>query len=236
MTSTSPDEDPSVSPRSEKRSPGPRRRLSQERIVDGAIRVIEAEGLSALSMRRLAEELRVVPGTLYTYVENRTALETLVLDTVVERDGLPHQRPGIWRAQLEAGAWADWHLYKARPWILDLHKAAREVGPNMIRWIDSALRVFDGLGLTEHTKLHMINTLDAYIRGAATVHQETLHAEAPPPSSRSGEVATAFAEAHALQRALGDSARPFGDDRFAFGLRCLLDGFEQTVASVTPKS
>lgn len=229
MTSTRPGEDHSVSSASEKRSPGPRRRLSRDRIVDGAIRVIEAEGLPALSMRRLAEELRVVPGTLYTYVKNRTALETLVLDAVVERDGLPHERPGTWRARLEAGAWADWHLYQARPWILDLN--VPDVGPNMIRWVDSALRVFDGLGLAEKTKLHMINTLEAYVRGAATAHQEALRIEDPLLSSRPEAVAAAFSEAHALQRVAADDVRPFNDERFAFGLHCMLDGFERAVAS-----
>lgn len=216
-------------PPKQKRSPGPHRRLSKERIVDGAIRVIEADGLPVLSMRRLAEDLGVVPGTLYTYVRNRTALETLVLDTVVERDGLPHELPGTWREKLEAWAWSDWHLFRAKPWILNLRMSVRESGPNMVRWLDSALRVFEGFDVSESAKLHMIGTLDAYVHGASAVHQQAADAEDPPPSSMAEQVEAAFAVAPALQRALNSGVRPFDDERFGFGLRCLLDGFQATV-------
>ncbi|HSK91391.1 MAG TPA: hypothetical protein VK875_08765 [Euzebyales bacterium] len=47
------------------------------------------------------------------------------------------------------------------------------------------------------------------------------------------EVAAAFAVAPALQQALNSGTRPFDDERFGFGLRCRLDGFQATVESST---
>ncbi|MBB4930870.1 AcrR family transcriptional regulator [Lipingzhangella halophila] len=211
-------------PRGGRRSPGPRRRLSREGIVDAAIQVIEADGLAALTMRRLADELGVAPGTLYTYVSNRTALVTLILDTVVERDDLPHELPGSWREKLESWARSDFDHFCAQPWVLDLRASVREAGPNMITWFDSALRVFDGFGVPEETKLNMLGTLDAYVIGSAFAHTETLTPDQPASEMKHAAIA-AYEAAPALQRALAHAPRTFGTERFEFGLACLLDGF-----------
>lgn len=54
--------------------------LSRDEIVDAAIRIIGAEGVDKLSMRRLATELDSKPMTLYHYVDNKAALLQLVLE------------------------------------------------------------------------------------------------------------------------------------------------------------
>lgn len=74
--------------------PGPRRRLTRELIAETAIGLAEREGVEALSMRRLATELSVVPGTLYTYVSGKEDLGLLVLETFSGRDPLPPHTPG----------------------------------------------------------------------------------------------------------------------------------------------
>ena len=57
--------------------------LTRERIVEAAMAVIDAEGLEALSMRRLGTELGVNPMAAYHYVPNKSALYDLVLDAVM---------------------------------------------------------------------------------------------------------------------------------------------------------
>jgi AcrR family transcriptional regulator len=57
--------------------------LTRQQIVDGAMRIIDAEGLDALSMRRLGTELGVNPMAAYHYVPNKGALYDLVLDAVM---------------------------------------------------------------------------------------------------------------------------------------------------------
>ncbi|MFY7066615.1 TetR/AcrR family transcriptional regulator [Nocardiopsis changdeensis] len=204
---------------------GPRRSLTRERIVDEAIAVIEADGLPALSMRRLAERLDVAPGTLYTYVANRTALETLILDAVVARDALPHEQPGPWWHQLEEWARRDLAAFRERPWILDLRRSARGVGPALITWLDSALRVFDGTGLPEQVKLDIIEALDAYVCGAATSDAQSGEDERVAAPELAAEVGEAYSGALALQRAVEGGALTSHEGQFEFGLRCLITGF-----------
>jgi AcrR family transcriptional regulator len=57
--------------------------LTRERIVEAAMRIIDAEGARALSMRRLGTELGVNPMAAYHYVPNKQALYDLVLDAVM---------------------------------------------------------------------------------------------------------------------------------------------------------
>jgi TetR/AcrR family transcriptional regulator, tetracycline repressor protein len=57
--------------------------LTRERIIDAAMRVIDADGVDALSMRRLGTELGVNPMAAYHYVPNKAALYDLVLDAVM---------------------------------------------------------------------------------------------------------------------------------------------------------
>jgi AcrR family transcriptional regulator len=57
--------------------------LTRQRILDAAMRIIDSEGLDALSMRRLGTELGVNPMAAYHYVPNKAALYDLVLDAVM---------------------------------------------------------------------------------------------------------------------------------------------------------
>ena len=64
----------------------------------------DAEGLAALSMRRVAERLGVGAMSLYTYVPGKAELLDLMLDTVGEPTTAGRTRPGGWRAALELRA------------------------------------------------------------------------------------------------------------------------------------
>lgn len=210
-----------------RRAPGPRRRLSTELIVDAAIELVKADGLSALTMRALGERLGVAPGTLYTYVKGRDALKALILDTVVARDGLPHEHPGTWSEKLAAWARKDRVAFRENPWMLELRLSVREFGPSTLTWLDSALRIFDGTDLSAQTRLDMIDALDSYVRGAATVAVQSTfeEGEGGPMGDRGQQVESAYRNAETLRWALSRGGVPFGGTRFEFGLRSLLAGF-----------
>src|SRR5665647_171029 len=57
--------------------------LARERIVYAAVKIIDGEGLDALSMRRLGAELGVNPMAAYYHVPNKAALYDLVLEAVM---------------------------------------------------------------------------------------------------------------------------------------------------------
>jgi AcrR family transcriptional regulator len=75
-----------------------RRPLTRDAIIGAAMRVVDSEGLGALSMRRLATELRVVPASLYGHVSGREELLQLLLDRVAGEIDRPPPHPDDWQA------------------------------------------------------------------------------------------------------------------------------------------
>ncbi|MFF8959904.1 TetR/AcrR family transcriptional regulator [Streptomyces sp. NPDC014894] len=227
---------------------GPERGLTTARIVEVALELVEAEGLDALSMRAVAARLGIGTASLYTYLPGRAELEALMLDAVAIGPVLPHEWPGDWRAKLEAWARDDWHAIRERPWTLLLGSGEQLPGPRMLRWLDSALMIFDGTGLSEGEKLAAIESVDAYVRGLARLHLED---GAPGSGRRAGEEPAGegdggrqrdeilgrlvdFDRYPALRRALAAGAVPFSGDRFDFGLARLLDGIAGLIESREP--
>ncbi|MBC3841712.1 TetR/AcrR family transcriptional regulator [Streptacidiphilus sp. 4-A2] len=80
----------------------PRRRaLGREAIVEVALGVVDAEGMDALSMRRVAQELNTGAASLYAHVSGKEELVELVLDRVYADLVHPVPDSGDWRAQLK---------------------------------------------------------------------------------------------------------------------------------------
>jgi AcrR family transcriptional regulator len=75
-------------------------RLTEERIVAAALTLIDADGIEALSMRRLAAALDVNPMSLYHHVANKAALLTAVIRRVAGRLRLPALTDGTWQQRL----------------------------------------------------------------------------------------------------------------------------------------
>jgi AcrR family transcriptional regulator len=75
--------------------------LSRERILEVALEVAEQEGIDALSMRRLAQELDVWPMSVYRYFQDKDALlDAMAADRMEQLPELPAGAP--WREQLHA--------------------------------------------------------------------------------------------------------------------------------------
>ncbi|ROQ89015.1 TetR family transcriptional regulator [Streptomyces sp. 2132.2] len=154
---------------------GPGRRTGAEddmaqraRIVRAAIAIADAEGLAALTMRRLGAELGVSAMSLYRHVQNKEQLVALMADAAFGEQALPEQPPPHWRERLELSAALQWQLYQAHPWLAGAMNLNRPMLiPNGIRHIDWALAALDGLGLDDNTRMHAAVTLFGYVRGHA---------------------------------------------------------------------
>ncbi|MET8836249.1 TetR/AcrR family transcriptional regulator [Micromonospora sp. NPDC004540] len=217
--------------------------LSVERIVRAAIEVADAEGLAALSMRRVAERLGVGTMTLYTHVPGKGELLDVMLDTVYGETARPDEVPGGWRGRLAQIARENFALYLRHPWLLQVATTRPPLGPNLIAKYEYELRAVDGIGLTDLEMDAVVTLVTGYVHGAARpaveaaqasrdtgmTEQQWWHAHAPylekvldparfPLASRVGT--TAGQE----YQAAGDPARAF-----EFGLARLLDGIEVLV-------
>ena len=80
-------------------APGPKTRLSRELVLCTALTLIDSEGLEALTMRRLGQELGRDPMSLYRYAENRAALLDGVSELVLNELAIFPDNPD-WQAQL----------------------------------------------------------------------------------------------------------------------------------------
>lgn len=128
---------------------GPRQAQSPARIATAAIGLADAEGVEAVTMRRVAQELGLSPMALYTYVPGKAELLDLMLDTVYAR--MPRTEPadGGWRARASAVAEDNRALFRAHPWVATVSTSRPPLGPGLMGKYEYELRALDGAGLDD---------------------------------------------------------------------------------------
>ena len=161
------------------RRPGPRTSLDVDRIVAAAVRLADAEGLAAVSMRRVAADVGVAAMTLYTHVPGKGELVDLMLDAVLGTLYPDEQEvtSGGWRARLKTIAEANWTFFLSHPWALHLSTGRPPLGPGLMRKYELELRAVDGLGLSEVQMDLLVTLVNGFVRGTAAGVQEKADAE-----------------------------------------------------------
>jgi AcrR family transcriptional regulator len=145
--------------------------LSRERIVAAAIEVVEAEGLPALSMARLADRLGRGTMSLYRHVANKDELLTFMLSTAPDPPPVPKD-PSNWRGALTDWAAGLWEVYHRHPWVLQTAATGPPLDPGQLAWLDAGLAALRDTGLTERDKLAAVMAVLHYVRGAAALSIE----------------------------------------------------------------
>lgn len=136
-------------------------------IVTAAIALTDAEGLGALTMRRVADDVGVPVMTLYGHVPGKAELLELMLDRVAGATWSQHPAPaeaGGWRAALEHIARRVFDHGLAHAWSLEVPPARPVLGPGVCRTYELELAALDGIGLGD---LEMDEVLTA-VRSMAT--------------------------------------------------------------------
>ncbi|WP_405163175.1 TetR/AcrR family transcriptional regulator [Nocardia sp. NBC_01499] len=137
--------------------------LSVQRIVDASIAIADAEGLDALSMRRVAAELSTGTTTLYRYVDSRDDLLNLMADAVQDSH-VP--LTGDWRADLEAYAHHERELWLRHTWLAPLLASRPSLGPNWLRGLEHALAAAAPLTSDIAATASAVGLIRDYVRGA----------------------------------------------------------------------
>src|SRR5688572_17445064 len=123
----------------------PRPKFSAAQLQKAALRVVDRRGVHALSMRRLAAALRTGPMTLYNYVQNREALDALVVDAVMAQARYPAPT-GDWREDVRANAVATWRAIRSHPHALPLVLARRGQHQTTLEPAEELLRALAASG------------------------------------------------------------------------------------------
>ncbi|GAA2318604.1 TetR/AcrR family transcriptional regulator [Nonomuraea roseoviolacea subsp. roseoviolacea] len=221
--------------------------LSVDRIVRAAIEVADAEGLQALSMRRVAERLGVGTMSLYTYVPGKPELFDVMLDTVYGETDRSDDVPGGWRGRLEHVARENWALYLRHPWLSQVAASRPVLGPHGTAKYDYELRAVDGIGLTDVEMDAVVTLVAGFVHGTARGAVEASQAEREtgmtdeqwwaahaPFLSRIADVSR-FPTATRVGEAAGEAmGTAYSAERaFEFGLQRLLDGIEALITRRT---
>ena len=231
---------PRAAPR--RRAREPERELTVERIVHAAVEIADAEGLAALSLRRVATDLDVATMTLYRHVAGKDDLVLLMAEAAFAEAVLPEPPPPGWRARLELIARAQWAIHRRHPWLVQVLSLTRpKPAPNAMAHTEWALRAVDGLGLDPVTMLYVHLTTFGYVRGIAVNFE--LEAEAEQQTGITGEQ-WMESQGSALSTILASGSFPMMsrlaaqpdfdfdlDAMFEFGLQRVLDGIGVLIAA-----
>lgn len=216
---------------------GPKQQVSLDAVLDAAIELADAEGLAALSMRRLAQRVGLGAMSLYTYVPGRDELVVLMVDHVLGRsDRPPHEEDA--RRRIESVAESAFEELRTHPWLLDTSDLRAWLGPNSTDRYEWQLSAVDGLGLSDVEMDQAVTLLEGIAATALRAHHAVVAAE-----RRSGltELDWWNANADALVALMGDREFPLAsrigqaagelyqaasdpDRQFRFALDRVIDG------------
>jgi AcrR family transcriptional regulator len=142
-------------------------RLSRDRIVDAALALADAEGLEALSMRRLGQALGVEAMSLYNHVANKDAILDGMLERVLCEIALP-QPGGDWEAELRTCALSAHDVLRRHPWACSLVMAPASGLAALearARYIDALLGTLRAAGFSPEQAYHAYHALDGHTVG-----------------------------------------------------------------------
>lgn len=139
--------------------------LSHDAIAREATRIADANGLDAVTMRRLAKELGVGTMSLYRYVESRDEVVDLMIDGALGEITYAEPTSASWRAALTELA----HLLRRtglrHPWLGTQAIGRPAMGPQTLRMIEQTLARVDVPGLTIDQMLDMETTVSQFVMG-----------------------------------------------------------------------
>jgi AcrR family transcriptional regulator len=218
--------------------------LSRAEIVDAAIAVADAEGSEAVSMRRVAEVLRAGTMSLYWHVASKRHLLDLMLDVLIAEAEVPGPS-GDWRADLQTLARGRRAMLLRHPWALDFSGGLPPLGPNMLMYLERAMATLDGTGLDTAAIVRVLETLETYVLGVVAREIGELHTQheqetAGITMAQWGPLRAAWRDRLAadgrftrvvrfLDAGIDPDSPDSRDERFEFGLRCVLDGIATVV-------
>src|SRR6266568_2543360 len=226
------------------------RGLSRDEIVRAAIAVADAEGPDAISMRRIARELNAGAMSLYWYVGSKEELLDLILDAIEAEIEVP-ESSGDWRADLGVLAHRTRAAMSRHRWAMEFIGSRPPSGPNDARNLERLLRLLDGLADARLT-MDVFGTVATYVMGAVMREAQEMRvqrdqeraladlteAEIQAQRERYRTWFEASGRYPRIVRLMESGVDPDDpatrDERFQFGLDCVLDGIAARLAPASP--
>ncbi|MFI5889289.1 TetR/AcrR family transcriptional regulator [Actinoplanes sp. NPDC051513] len=221
--------------------------LGREQIVRAAIELLDADGATGLSMRRLGSHLGAGATSLYWHVSNKDELLELALDEGLGEVYVPEPGDAPWRISVSVFANSTRATLLRHPWMIGLLGIKPTLGPNAMRMGDRLVALLTTAGFTGFAMAHVSSLIHAHAIGAATI-QAAIAAglgQGNAPVSEVLKDIEPYLEKIAPEHPhydqwrrenplTGFSPQQLWDDGFAFGLERILDGLEHWLAAGQP--
>jgi AcrR family transcriptional regulator len=218
----------------------PREPLSRERILRAAVALADEGGVESISMRRIAQELGVVPMALYKHVANKDELLDGMIDVVVGEIDPPIEGAD-WKTTMRQRILSARRALLRHPWASSVLESRGEPTPTVIAYMDSMMGIFLAGGFSVDLMHHAMHVMGSRILGFS---QELFDDTSSMPADEAAEVWTQMADvypniARLIPVAMGthdEGAAVVGggcDDQFEFefALDLILDGLERLRAA-----
>ena len=213
--------------------------LTRDEIVQAAVVLADTEGAAAVNMRRIAKELDVGVMSLYWHVADKEQLLDLML-VAIEGEDVPASESLDWRTDLARIARQKRQSLLRHPWVVIFISERSPFGPNALLQIERSLAVLDRCNLDTATTLQILMTFDNYVTGSVLNELREIRIERTQTEAgvtqlditagmqewkdrldRSGMFTRVL---QVFDEGIDPDAAETRDDRFEFGLNCLLNG------------
>jgi TetR/AcrR family tetracycline transcriptional repressor len=200
-----------------------RRPLSAESILRVAVAILDRENLDALSMRRLAERLRVSPMALYNHVRNKEELTERIVDTIIGEFTSPADA-GAWHERLRTCFGALRTVCLSHPNALPLIERMGSISPAVFRPMEAALAALREAGFVPLEAMNAWCTLIGFTMGQLS-YQLRKPVSFDPSVAVERRVLSPEDFPHVSQAITAVPDWDF-DRAFAFGLDVIIDGLQ----------
>ena len=228
-TAGPPEETGTVLEARERREP-----LTRERVVDAALAIMDAEGLEAVTMRRVAREVGVEAMSLYNHVRDKDDLLQGVCDRVMSSFDFP-RTTGDWGERCREAARSWRRLLGAHPDVMRLFAETHGPSPtsaDSLRPTEFALSLLKEAGLSDRDTVQAFHAFGGYIQGFVMMEGGSIKDGHGPTTARTPEElsATVSQETFPCLHAMGQYFEECeADEQFEFGLELLMRGLQHKV-------
>jgi AcrR family transcriptional regulator len=211
----------------------PREPLSNEKVLRAAVALADEGGVESASMRKIAQELGVVPMALYKHVANKDELLDGMIDVVVGEIDPP--RPGAdWKTAVRERILSARRTLLRHPWASRMMESRTDPTPTVLAYMDSMIGMFRTGGFSMDLTHHAMHVMGSRMMGFS---QELFNDNSDADPDMDMEMYAAMAETYPSIYELAmtvnhDDASVVGagcDDQFEFefALDLVLDGLER---------
>ncbi|HMF82993.1 MAG TPA: TetR/AcrR family transcriptional regulator [Acidimicrobiia bacterium] len=155
--------------------------LSRDAIVDAALGILDADGVDALTIRRLGQELGTGAASLYWHIAGKDELGELVYDRIMGEIQLPEPDPARWDDQLKELARCSYRAMLAHNDAVRLSIGRPPAGPNTLRIVEWMLTLMRSAGIPDQPAAYFGNTLGRFLDASV------LEASTAPPAEDDAE-------------------------------------------------